>query len=211
LPKRLLKKHLRNEEMSMREIAVIILVCILIQGCAGYNVQVNKSKKFPPSQEMKIAVLPFISPIQQTVRKDLVLGENTQYPLENAGIHVADSVASALLQSPDILLIERSQLENILNEHKLSISGVINNPDFTLLGTILPVDALVLGNVSTCYRYVDKIGVWGSVVSYTARLVNIHSGEVIFSINCTSYKVGILPEELALLLAQDAIKKLLEK
>ena len=195
----------------MKKAALIILICILIQGCTSYNIQTNKSKKFPPKQEMKVAVLPFVPPSPQTVKKDLILGEQTQYTLENAGVVVADSLASALLEAPNIILIERSQLEKILNEHKLSISGVINNPDFALLGTILPVDALVLGNVSTCYRYVDKIGVWGSVVSYTARLVNIHSGEVIFSINCTSYKVGILPEELALLLARDAIKKLLEK
>ena len=115
-----------------------------------------------------------------------------------------------MIDIPNIVLIERSQLEKILSEHKLSITGVINNPDFTLLGKILPVDALVFGNITTFSRFVTRVH-WGGYVAYTARMVNIRTGEVLFTINCIDRRNLEMPEKVADDLARDAIKKLLEK
>jgi curli biogenesis system outer membrane secretion channel CsgG len=159
---------------------------------------------------MKIAVLPFIAPAPQTIKNVTSVGENFEMTPDNAGVSVADSISSAMMDFPNIVMIERSQLEKILSEHKLSLSGVANNPDFKLLGEILPVDALVVGNITTFYRFANRAA-WGGVVAYTGRMVNIRTGEVLFTIRCNTAQHYALPEKVADDLARDAIKKLLEK
>jgi curli biogenesis system outer membrane secretion channel CsgG len=198
------------KEIRMKNTILLILIFSIIQGCATYDIQANKSKHFPPSQEMKIAILPFIAPAPQTIKNITMVGEAIEVIPENAGISVADSIASAMIGIPNIVLIERSQLEKILNEHKLSLLGVVNNPDFLMLGKILPVDALVLGNITLFHRFNSRGG-WGATVAYTGRMVNIRSGEVLFTINCNTVQNYVLAEKLADDLARDAIKKLLEK
>lgn len=194
----------------MKKAVLLIVLFSFLQGCAAHNVQVNKSRKFPPSTEIRIAVLPFIAPTPQTTKSIAGVGENIEITPDNAGVSVADSISSAMIGVPNIVLIERSQLEKILYEHKLSLAGVINNPDFTLLGKILPVDALVVGNITTFYRFQNR-ATWGGVVAYTGRMVNIRSGEVLFTITCNTAQHYVLPEKVADDLARDAIKKLHEK
>jgi hypothetical protein len=75
---------------------------------------------------------------------------------------------------------------------------------------ILPVDALVVGNV-TNFNYWHEALNWGATVAYSARLVNIQTGEVLFTINCSAAIHSGMAEKMAQELAKDAIKKLLEK
>jgi curli biogenesis system outer membrane secretion channel CsgG len=109
-----------------------------------------------------------------------------------------------------VALVERTQLEKILNEHQLSISGVIKNPDFIMLGKILPVDALVIGSVTNFNQWHDSLN-WGATVAYSARLVNIHSGEVLLTINCSAAIHSGIADKVAHDLAKEAIRKALEK
>jgi hypothetical protein len=99
-------------------------------------------------------------------------------------------------------------LENISDEHKLSLRG--NNPDAILLGQILPVDALLFGDVMTFQRWYDMAG-YGGIVAFSARLINGRTAEVLFSMTCTAVKRGRMPEDLVRDLTTDAIRKLLEK
>jgi curli biogenesis system outer membrane secretion channel CsgG len=188
-------------------------ICSMIEGCSPLNqfkVDTNKSKEFPPSQEMKVGVLTFTAPAAG-VSKDSPYGPEGAYTTPaNAGISVADAVSYELINIPNVILIEHSQLEKRLNEHKLSLSGAANNPDFILLGQILPVDALIFGNVTIFQLWHDMAG-HGGIVAYSARLVNIYTAEVLFSISCTAVKRKGMPENIAKDLSRDAIKKLLEK
>lgn len=197
----------------MKKIIILALLFSLIQGCTSYhqyNINADKAKKFPPSIEMRVAVLPFIAPAAGTKMYSAALGQGTYNTPENAGSAVADALNSALIKIPNIILIERSQLEKILNEHQLTISGVITNPDFKVLGKILPVDALVIGNVTSFYQWHDSTG-YGGIVAFSARMVDIHSGEMLFTANCNALARGISEDQMAIDLARDAIKKLLEK
>jgi curli biogenesis system outer membrane secretion channel CsgG len=188
-------------------------ICSMIQGFSPLNqfkVDVHKSKDFPPSQEMKVGVLTFTAP-DAGVSKFSPLGpEGTYTTLANAGVSVADAVSHELMNVPNVVLIERAQLEKILNEHKLSLTGVVNNPDYLLLGQILPVDALIFGNVAVFQLWNDMAG-HGGIVDYSARLVNIHTTEVLFSINCNAVKRKGMPVNIVKDLSRDAMKKLLEK
>jgi curli biogenesis system outer membrane secretion channel CsgG len=197
----------------MKKIVVFLLMCSLIQGCAAFgqfNVDVNKSKKFPPPAEMKVGVLTFIAPTAGAGTYSTLGGQGSVNTPENAGSAVADVVSSELMNIPTVVVIERSQLEKVLAEHKLSLSGVIKDPDFIMLGKILPVDALVVGNV-TNFNYWHEALNWGATVAYSARLVNIHSGEVLFTINCSASIPNGMAEKMAQELAKEAIRKALEK
>ena len=188
-------------------------ICSMIQGFSPLNefkVDTNKSKEFPPSQEMKVGVLPFTAPAAGVSKNSPHGPEGTYTTPANAGISVADSVSYELMNVPNIIVIERSQLEKRLNEHKLSLSGVANNPDFILLRQILPVDALIFGDVTIFQLWHDMAG-HGGIVAYRARLVNIHTAEVLFSISCNAVKRKGMPKNIVKDLSRDAIKKLLEK
>jgi len=185
----------------------------MIQGFSPLNefkVDTNKSKEFPPSQEMKVGVLTFTAPAAGVSKYSPYGPEGTYTTPANAGISVADAVSYELMNVPNVILIEHSQLEKILNEHQLSLSGVVNNPDFILLGQILPVDALIFGNVTIFQLWHDMAG-HGGVVAYSARLVNIHNAEVLFSIICNAVKRKGMPENIVKDLSRNAIRKLLEE
>jgi hypothetical protein len=188
-------------------------ICSMIQGCASpdqLKVETNKSKGFPPSQEMKVGILTFTAPAAGVSKYSPFGPEGKYITPANAGVSVEVAVSYELMNVPNVILMEHSQLEKIFNEHKLSLSGVANNPDYLLLGQILPVDALIFGNVTIFQIWHDMAG-HGGIVAYSARLVNIHTTEVLFSINCNAVKRGGVPEKIVKDLSRDAIKKLLEK
>ncbi len=188
-------------------------ICSMIQGCAApdqFKVDTHKSEGFPPSQEMKVGVLTFTAPAAGVSKYSPFGPEGKYITPENVGVSVADAVSYELRNVPNVKLIEHAQLEKILNEHKLSLTGVANNPDYLLLGQILPVDALIFGKVTIFQIWNDMAG-HGGIVAYSARLVNTNTTEVLFSISCNAVKRGGTPGNIVNDLSRDAIKKLLEK
>ncbi len=82
----------------------------------------------------------------------------------------------------NVTLIERAQLAHILGEYELTMTGIVNSPDFAVLEDILPVDALVFGTVSSFHNW-SEAGNWGSIVAFNARLVDVHTGQILFAIS----------------------------
>jgi curli biogenesis system outer membrane secretion channel CsgG len=188
-------------------------ICSMIQGCSPLDqikVDANKSKEFPPLREMKIGVLTFTAPAAGVSKYSPYGADGTYTTPANAGISVTGAVSNELMNVPNVVLMEHSEIEKRLNEHQLSLSGVANNPDFILLAQILPVDALLFGNVMVFQLWHDMAG-HGGIVDFSARLINIHTAEVLFSINCNAVKRKGMPENIAKDLSRNAIKKLLEK
>jgi curli biogenesis system outer membrane secretion channel CsgG len=183
----------------------------MIQGCGPFeqfNVITDKSKAFPPSREMKIGVLTFTAP-DAGVSKHSAFGPAGDYNTpENAGIKTSDAVSAALANIPHVILAKRSQLENILNGHELSLSG--NDSDAILIGQVLPADALLFGDVMTFQRWYDMAG-HGGIVAFSARLLDGRTAEVLFSMTCTAVKRGRMPEDLVHNLTKYAIRKLLDE
>lgn len=188
-------------------------ICSMIQGCGPFNqfnVDVRRSKEFPSSQEMKVGVLPFTAP-PAGVSKESPYGPAGSYTTpENVGITVTDALSSELVNVPNVLVIERTRLEEIVRKNELSLSGGANGPDVTALGQILPVDALIFGNVTSFQRWHDLAG-HGGIVAYSAQLINVHTTEVLFSMSGNAVKRGGKPENIVIDLSRAAMKKLLEK
>lgn len=96
---------------------------------------------------------------------------------EELGSIYADFFVTLLASNPKMKLLERENIERILEEQKLTISGFINTDNLTpeqkgvLTGNLEKVDYLVLG------RYLD----FDSSTAITVRLVKVETGEILFT------------------------------
>jgi TolB-like protein len=106
-------------------------------------------------ERMSIAVFPF-------------LNKGTS---NNLGEIVLDKFITALFNLERFKVIERSQLERILAEQKLGLSGIIDASTAAEVGKGIGVDAIVLGSVA--------LGTDGSSVSLDARAIDTESATII--------------------------------
>jgi hypothetical protein len=99
-------------------------------------------------------------------------------------------LATALVKSGKFLVVERKDLEKVLDEQKLGASGVITSETAPAMGKVLGVDMIVVGSVSELGTKKRDIGGGISIFdagvsSKTARaavdirLVNTTTGEII--------------------------------
>jgi len=106
------------------------------------------------------------------------------------GAGIADMLATALVKSGKFLVVERKDLEKVLDEQKLGASGVITAETAPAMGKVLGVDMIVVGSVSELGTKKRDIGGGISIFdagvsSKTARaavdirLVNTTTGEII--------------------------------
>jgi curli biogenesis system outer membrane secretion channel CsgG len=197
----------------MSDEVAMATICSMIQGCGPFNqfkVDTSKLKEFPPFQEMRVGVLTFTAPAAG-VSKESPYGPAGNYATpENVGITVADAISSELMNVPNIIVIARHRVEEIVKEHESSLNGETDSPDVKVLGQILPVDALIFGEVTAFQRWHDMAG-HGGIVACNARLINVHTAEVLFSMSCNAVKRGGKPENIVKDLSRDAFKKLLVK
>ncbi|MBN1522308.1 MAG: hypothetical protein JW928_07220 [Candidatus Aureabacteria bacterium] len=156
--------------------AVVLLV--LICGCRGGAQKIqNASVATVRSDIKRIAVIDF--EFDRPERETINMGHVTRP--KNAGSIMADIFAEKLLETGMYQLVERKQIKNVMDEHGLSMSGMLENSSLEEVGNILQVEGLVMGNVSD---YADAMcGLyWGSTVNYSARLVDIKTGLVVWSV-----------------------------
>ncbi len=152
--------------MSKRNIFIIGFF-LFVFGCASTSIRVTKtyedaadvlaSQLKPELQELsaqksiKIAILPFGGP----------KGKPTHF-----GKKMAALLQSRLFsQSWD--LIERDQIDKIINEKNLSATGVIEDKDYIDTGSIAGADFIIVG---TTY--------YGKKALITTRIVNVHNGSI---------------------------------
>ncbi|MBL6999625.1 MAG: hypothetical protein ISR73_07170 [Gammaproteobacteria bacterium] len=98
----------------------------------------------------------------------------------NAGQVVASLLANELGKLTNISIVERGQMNNLLGEQKLQMSGIIDSSSAAEIGKILGADAVVIGNV---FDYVNWTAMLlpGSTVSFSIRMINVQTGKVISS------------------------------
>lgn len=133
----------------------ILFFVLVFMGCAtSPHIKTETVKPIDIQKYSRIAIIPF--------------GEDV--------LNLKNSISETLITeflSMGFDVVERSQLNAVLKELKLNISGTINTDDRKEIQKLLNIDALLLGSV-----------VMGSAVSiYTLnlRLIDINSGEILWS------------------------------
>ncbi len=118
----------------------------------------------------------------------------------DVGKGIADMLVTQLVKDGKYSVIERKQLDKVLQEQNFSNSDRANNATAAKLGKLLGVDAIITGSVTQFGRDDKSVGVgggafggfgnkWGlgklgkkeakAVVGINARLINTETGEIL--------------------------------
>ncbi len=117
-------------------------------------------------ERLSIAVLPFSSQGIGTELQD---------------IDFLDKLITGFVNSGRFKVIERAQLERILEEQKLGLSGIIDPTTAAEIGKGIGVDAVILGSVTRA----------GNSLSIDARLIDTENATIISAQDAYSNKLSI--------------------
>jgi|WetSurMetagenome_2_1015567.scaffolds.fasta_scaffold352217_1 curli biogenesis system outer membrane secretion channel CsgG len=106
------------------------------------------------------------------------------------GTGIADMLATALVKTKKFMVIERKEIDKVIDEQKLGLSGMVTAETAPAVGKLLGVDLLVIGSVSELGTSKRDIGggisVFGAGLSsqqaraaVDIRLVNTTTGEIL--------------------------------
>ena len=122
--------------------------------------------------DLKFAVLSF----ESTKENDLDSIE--------LGIYLTESLASQIsMHISESTLFERENLEVILDEHDLNLSGHIDSDQAKEVGKLVPVNALLTG----------KYTILNDTVTINCRLIDVTTGEILIAY----YDSVVLTEDLS--------------
>lgn len=132
---------------------------VLLGGCAGQKMTLKG--RVPSDTPHRIAVLPLRS-------------SNPYVP----GTTLADYLTIHILQNISGLeVVERRDLARVLQEQKLSLSGIVRREQFTSLGSVLGVHAILTGSVHTLETILTDQG----TISVTVKLTAVATGRVLWA------------------------------
>ena len=124
----------------------------------------------------------------------------------NAGEIVADATVDLLMRL-GYNVIERKQLAILLREHDLTAADLVKPETGARIGRTLGIQAVILGTVNEVNTW-NSGAYWGNAVSFSARMVRLDTGEVLWSLKCdrggqegTEFMLRVLMEEAAQKLA----------
>lgn len=146
---------------------IVISFFLFVFGCASTSIPIANTyedaadvlanqlkpelQKLSAQKNIKIAILPFGGP----------KGKPTPF-----GKKMATLLQSKLFsQSWD--LIEREQIDKIINEKNLSTTGVVEDNDYIYTGSLAGANCIIVG---TTY--------YGKKALITAKIINVHTGSI---------------------------------
>jgi tetratricopeptide (TPR) repeat protein len=123
----------------MRLITCLVAGSLLAAGCTKSTwIEITRPAEYNVSDLKRLAVVDFSGP-------------------GNSGEMAAAKFTNELWSTNYFSLLERKELQKILEEHALQMSGVVNDSTIVEFGKILGVDGLIVGSVTT-YQVEDKRG-----------------------------------------------------
>ena len=112
----------------------------------------------------------------------ITLAQNTAiavFDLDNNGLNKSDirlltgRLQSELVKIGGYTIVERKKINEILNEQKLTMSGMVDDKHLINIGKMVGAKLIVLGN----------IGKVASIYTISARLVDAETSEILKSAN----------------------------
>jgi curli biogenesis system outer membrane secretion channel CsgG len=136
---------------------LFLMILIFDSGCM---LRTGVKKSFNFKKIDRIAVLVFES------------SDNPKY-----GEMVTDLFTGKLIDE-GCNIVERTELENILQEQKLSMSGVIDSGQIIQAGKLWGADAVIVGSVPECK---PPAGNQGAEVTIKCRMIYVKTGQVVWT------------------------------
>jgi len=152
-----------------RPLFVIIALLSFLLGCS--SVIKNKAAA-PPTLDSKLdeLVSQIVLSLSQNQKSKIAIIEfsDIQGKVSNLGRYLAEELTTRLYLTGEFEVVERQLLNKVLQEHQLTLSGIIDENSAVELGKILGVDAIATGSITDL----------GSGVKVNARLISTESGKV---------------------------------
>jgi len=128
------------------------------------------------SAEREESVFNEIASEVSAVRPKLKQGTVAVFPFETSGfsdpaygMHVSDKLSAALSGLGKLTLVEREKLNTLIREKELSMTGLFEMKEARKIGSLLAVDAMILGRI----YYGDR------KYSVTVKMVDAQSGALL--------------------------------
>lgn len=124
--------------------------------------------------EKRIAVLPFDVP-------------ESRPDMKQFGVGITDTINIVLSNFEYFVMIDRSQLQNVMKEQAAQQSGFIDNEKAVKVGKILGAEVLIIGAIQND----------GANYRITARMTEVETGKIIKAVQVTGTNIFELQDKLA--------------
>ena len=166
----------------MKRLAVVLLLAVLA---------VPALAQAPPATRKRVAVIDFDYATVRTYVND-IWGSD-----QDIGKGIADMLVGQLVRNGNYSVVERKQLDRVLQEQNFQQSGRADASTAAQLGRLLGVDAIIIGSITQFGRDDKKVGIGGgvrvggigiggvgrrsakAVVQIDARIVDIRTAEIL--------------------------------
>ena len=191
----------------MKKFMIPIILLTTIYGCTTFDTKSHNASVSDADPEInRVAVVDFDFARPERGKTDR--GKIVR-PM-NAGSIMADIFAEHLLESGLYDVVERRKIVRFLRDFEIDISDLFATDNMKKLQNVLNVDGLIVGVVIEYGDWHGKIN-WGAVVGFSARLVEIDSGSLIWATSANRDMAMTNSSTIAHAASQDALKDLLSQ
>ena len=189
----------------MKKLIPPIILLMMIYGCTtfdtkGHNVSVSDSNQ----QIKRVAVVDFDFARPERGKTDR--GRIVR-PM-NAGSIMADIFTEHLLASGLYDVVERKKIVRLLRDFEIDTGDLFASDNMKKLQDSLNVDGLIVGVVMEFGDWRGTLN-WGGVVGFSARLVEVESGSLIWATSANRDMAMTNSSMIAHAASQDALIDLL--
>ena len=160
------------------KIIIFLIFFLMFTGCSSSDTKpsliVFENSKSTEAV-YKIAVLPFK---YKYVKQNSAVGD-VEVPL-NASEIVPKYIEKMLIKSHKYRIVERENLAKIMEEQKISLSGLTNDP--AQAGMLFGADGIITGEIIEVSTLKQVVNLKGTCI-FSMKLIDIKSGEVRFTFN----------------------------
>ncbi len=178
-------------------IAVLLLLVFMLAGCGGVQLQVAPKEKLSGSIKT-IAIMKFAD-----ARQDKEKGA-----YDNPSMIIQEKMISGLVNQGIFRVIERQQLEKILAEQKLQMSGMIDNNSAVEIGKMLGADGIMVGSITEYGRTIYP----KARLTVNVRVIEVKTGLVKWATEIKGRKANYAyPVELLKDIIDETVTKLIKE
>ena len=189
----------------MKKLALSIIFLMMITACTTFDTQGHNASVSASGKEIRrVAVVDFDFARPESGRTDR--GRIVR-PM-NAGSIMADIFAEHLLDSGLYEVVERKKIVRSLRDLEIDTGDLFASHNTKKLQDALGVDGLIVGVVMEFGDWRGKIN-WGGVVGFSARLVEVRSGSLIWAASANRDMAMSNSVMIAHAASQDALNDLL--
>lgn len=174
----------------------VIVLAFLVAGCIPSTIQQHTI--IQPSSGVSIP--PNVMRIAVTAFHD---GRVDREAFPNLTTELQEKLINGLVMK-QVEVIERKNLQTVLQEKALGQSGVLDQSEIQSVGTILGVDAILVGEVLDYGKVITPV----AKLDLTCRLIDVKTGKILFALQVNARKTNMqYPFELHREVVDEAVQQ----